>query len=225
VREGFAVSEFDRAINGLRVISHDEAAAYDQRDKRAAIGEQTKDFRAALPFGQFAHFRRGLWRAEVKHERLIAFAEGYEPSRGNVLIVGKSGVGKTTVVAAAAHRLLGEAFAALDTSAPILNATWLSAPAFARARRETRLGAQNHLLEQAIAASLLILDELGGESSHDAGWLNEIADERYKARRPTLTTSGFDLAALSARYGAGCTRRLVEPVGVVLDVFEAPGGK
>lgn len=191
---------------------------------RAEIGRASGEIRAALPFGAFVHFRRGAWRDGVRNPRLIGFAERYVPSLGNVLIVGASGVGKTTAAAVACHRLLSEAFATLDTKAPILEATWLSAPTFARARRETRLGASNHLLDQAIRASLLVIDEVGGEGG-DASWLNELADERYRALRPTVTTSGFGVAALEQRYGAGAVRRLVEPLGVVLDLFEASGGK
>lgn len=203
----------------------DAAARADQlRANQAQIGVATKAFRQSLPFGTGAHFARPEWRGRVHDARLVELVEGYDPARdGCALITGPSGVGKTTAAAVLPHRLLTLAFRCGDKEAPIVGAVWTSAPALQRARYETKRGSVDESFAPAVTAKLLFLDELGGEDG-DGRWLMSLADERYRASLPTVTTAGFPLHVLRERYGVGAIRKLVEPIGTHLDLFGARGG-
>jgi DNA replication protein DnaC len=153
----------------------------------------------------------------VRAERLRLFAERYTFERGNALVIGNSGTGKTTAVNALVVRLAAEAVAAGADDSPIMSCRRTTGPRIARALRETRLGVECAELDHARQCHVLVLDEIGQEMA-DPRWLFELMDERY-GQRVTITASGLTRAELDARYGTGAARRLVEPVGSVLDLF------
>jgi DNA replication protein DnaC len=77
---------------------------------------------------------------------------------------------------------------------------------------------------RAETAPLLVLDELGQEIADDR-WLLEFLNARYNSGLPTISTSGLARPELEKRYGAGAVRRLVEPTGQFLDLFDACGSR
>lgn len=165
--------------------------------------------------------------ARVTHPRLVAAAERYEIKHGNLALVGPSGCGKSTVAAAIA---LGRAESAVRAycatggrdSAQLdhaLGMRWTTAAELCAARKQHKLGAgEAPEIELAETATLLFLDEIGQEIADDR-WLLEFLNVRYARKLPTITTSGLAQSELENRYGIGAYRRLIEPHGVVIDLF------
>jgi len=168
----------------------------------------------------------------VQEPRLRRAAGGYRVERhGNLVLLGPAGCGKTMVAASIVKRLCAEAVAAYiapghDSSKLefATRVTWTTAADLNNSRRQHRLGegeAPDFL--RAEDATLLVLDELGQEIGDDR-WLLEFLNARYNRALPTISTSGLTRAELEKRYGAGAVRRLVEPTGQFLDLFDAAKG-
>lgn len=190
----------------------------ERRETATRIVEQAcrKLSRTLEPWA-WADIARPEFRERVRAPKLLAFAERYQVARGSVLLLGETGVGKTTAMRALARRLIAEAIAAGDASRPITRAVWTTALDLAIEGRESRYGTRDELLHAAVRAPVLFLDELGQERA-DPRWLIEVTNERYDNSRPTLSSSGLRRAELEQRYGAGAVRRLIEPGGVVLNL-------
>lgn len=96
-------------------------------------------------------------------------------------------------------------------------------PAF---RLASKLAAMPHWGEDVLrerrflsTCRLLVLDELGGEMMSD-GWLSvlqEVINDRYRARRKTVLIANLARKDFARRYGDRITRRLSE-AGVIVDM-------
>jgi len=169
------------------------------------------------------------FRERVQDPRLRRAAEQYRVEKnGNLVLLGPAGCGKTMVVASIIKRLCAEAVAAFVSDSSKLEyaarVVWTSAADLHKSRRQHRLGegeAPEFLLAE--TAPLLVLDELGQEVADDR-WLLEFLNARYNRGLPTISTSGLTRLELDMRYGVGAVRRLVEPTGRFLDVFNAANG-
>lgn len=191
-----------------------EVDEWERRNLRSDIRERL----AGMPAGKWARVDNPMWRERID-PRLQRVATHWDPSRGNLLMLGKSGLGKTFTLVALAHRLATEAVADFDENALIARACWRDGYGLVTARRQHRLGkSEAPDVQSALAAGLLFLDEIGHEPEDPVLW--EIADQRYRHNRLTLTTSGMTRAQLDDRYGEAFVRRLVEPKGAVLDLWE-----
>jgi len=152
----------------------------------------------------------------------------------SALLLGPSGIGKTTGLAWLIRRALSE-FESSDgqraKEAPGL--LWSTAAAIALSDRRHPLGSDKPpLLAQATTASLLVIDDIGLEP---AGVVAEVLWARYDAKRPVMATSGLTKRQLTDHLGAAGVRRLTDqhagsPV-LVVDAHEkseskaAGGGK
>jgi len=215
-RVDVVVGDFARRLQGLPLRTDEQIRAEVLQENRETIRQRSRVFASRLL--PWAGARRPEWRERVKEPRLRALAERYELSRGSVLVVGPTGVGKTLTAMAVARGLLAAAYRTGDVDALIVRAAWATGPELARALRETRLGSASEALAEARRTPVLFLDELGQENA-PAGWLLELLDDRYRRSTPTFTASGLTLRELEARYGSGAVRRLKEPVGDTLDLF------
>lgn len=189
---------------------------------RCAIVDATRPLMAAMPSMGFADVRNAEWCAKA-HPRLVKFADRWTMLLGSFALLGKSGTGKTSSCRALCDRLRREALARGDVAHPIVGAVWANGVDYARHRRELPRGKPDLELDAMGKASFLVLDEIGQEDCQPQ-WLLEVLDARYRRKRPTLTTSGLTRAQLEARYGTGIARRLVEPVGQFIDLYEGAGG-
>jgi len=169
----------------------------------------------------------------VKSERLRNFAKRYQPdSHGSVVLLGGTGAGKSTAAAAAVLRLSSEAVDDFTKSGAhstellgfASRIVWVTAAALCVARKQHRLGeGEAPVIKRAESATLLVLDEVGQELAEPA-WLLELIDTRYARGLPVISTSGLKRAEIEARYGSGSTRRLIEPRGHFIDLFESSKG-
>lgn len=130
-----------------------------------------------------------------------------------VLLVGPAGAGKTSLAVAAMREVRGAVFV------PALE--------LERARIAHRAGdGEAAIVELAISAPLLVIDDLGQDRPHAASAVGPVIAARHDAERRTWVTTGLDAGSprgvfpeLEARYGAGIVRRLTERgTGVVLSL-------
>ena len=170
------------------------------------------------------HARVGTeaFQRAVKSDRFRAVAAKYEPDRdGTLTLCGETGRGKTTVALAILRRLHDEALA--DPHPAKLKligfSKWVTSYRLVEARREHPLGrGKAELVEAAINATLLVIDDLGNEPPDPVTF--EVIDERYAKSRPIIVTTGFEPKALRAKHGDAIWRRLTER-GIVVDAKDA----
>lgn len=143
----------------------------------------------------------------------VECAHALAESRGSVvLLIGPSGEGKT-VLAIAAGRIVEARAGGRRRALPV----WTTAIGLEQARMAHPLGmGEAPLVTRAKRAPLLILDDLGQDTS-TGGAVVEVIMDRYNAGRRTWVTTGLDAASrvgtypeLERRYGAGVRRRLTD---------------
>lgn len=161
---------------------------------------------------------------------LFEAAMNWKMADGNLLLIGPTGSGKTTLSVAMMNRILdvaqntqlrGEEYEALMEFAEEMR--FFSAAELASARRNWPLGEGDPpVIEEAKRASLLVLDELGYETQTQDTAIPEIVDYRYSARgKLTIATSGRPVEELNRRYGEATPRKLLSG-GRAVSLFPAP---
>ena len=101
-------------------------------------------------------------------------------------------------------------------------ARFTTAHELARARSVNALGDEAPIIARALAAPLLVIDEVGGEDHHPRSAVSEVIFERHQNDRATWITTGVDAPAIGARYGGGIQRRIFEPPAVRLRLGGIP---
>ena len=145
------------------------------------------------------------------------------PLRPIVVVHGPAGSGKTTLACAMLHSVI-EAGANLacspDTFEQAKKARFAECYALSVARSEHGLGRDTPPeVAEAVAASVLVLDELGREDSRNRD-VEHVISTRYRENRPTIITTWLTPDGLRGRYDEGIYRRLCEgsviiPIGGV----------
>ncbi len=131
----------------------------------------------------------------------------------NVLLVGGAGKGKSTLAAAMLATRVRQTLQGRRSREAVL---WTGAIDLALARSQHRLGeGEAELVERAMRADVLVVDDLGAEPTRDADVVIAILHRRHDAELTTWVTSGLTAAQLRARYGGGVERRLVEGATVI----------
>jgi DNA replication protein DnaC len=156
----------------------------------------------------------------------VAAAEAFDPdTTGNLLLAGPTGAGKTL---AALHAVLQLWQRRLAAYRPLPKVLFVKHTALATARRNSQLGRESQLIEDAIAAELLIIDDIGQAEDRDPA-LFEVIDARYDAGRLTIATTGLDPHAadkegFKARIGEHYQRRLLQTKrpGKLVSTFAKP---
>jgi DNA replication protein DnaC len=151
--------------------------------------------------------------AEVRrakmHRAFIDPAEAFDPeSTGNLLFAGPTGAGKTL---AAVHTLLLLWERRIASLKPLPKALFVKHSAIANARRSSPLGEEPQIIQDAMKAELLLIDDIGQGDERDTA-LFEIVDARYDAGKATIATTGLDSAQFAARIGETVQRRLLQAV-------------
>jgi hypothetical protein len=163
------------------------------------------------------------------------FVAGWTKEAGSAVLWGKTGVGKTIAAIALMHRILDAARDLPVDKMPTHKLRWaagiafVSGPDLALARRMNKLGAEAPLVELAMRASLLVIDEIGHEYFNPDGdtTLFEVLNHRYLGKkRPTIVTSELNREQLMARYRPAAFRRIGD-IGtyVPLKANAKPGSK
>ncbi len=162
---------------------------------------------ASLPDDFDAATLDAAWLTELVGAQAIDRARKALAER-RLAFVGPSGSGKTSLAIAMFR-------AALDAEQPRdyrrSGHLYVSAYKLAKARAMHPLGeGEAPLVQQSLAAPVLLLDEVGGEDPRHASAVAEVIYERHADGRPTWVTTGTDPDKLAARYGGGIARRMFE---------------
>ena len=134
----------------------------------------------------------------------LEFAESFPdtPAR-DLLLVGQSGLGKTYLLHAIAHRLVRRGFLPL----------YLSAYRFFEIARKSYLDNDPEAMADIMSAPLLLLDDLGTEplmNNITVTQLFALLNERQMAGRHTVISTNLTLSALKERYTERVTSRLLD---------------
>lgn len=115
-----------------------------------------------------------------------------------VVFAGSAGSGKTSLAVACLRERLP-------------NALLMSALRLGTARIQFQAGdGEAGPVERAIAAPLLLIDEVGGEAKIATNAVRDVVFARYDADMPTWITTGFTGKQIIETYGDGFLRRLTE---------------
>lgn len=207
---------FDFAGYAARVqaIPPDVFAAEERESRRQKAEEH---WRAELPKA-FADASGRELQGRVQ-ERVLLEASTWNASKGNLVLLGKTGGGKSTMAAFAvkAHLVAmarGWRGGEFDFERALLRVRWVSCRRLGELVRGGFKFAEEleTLVEYAKNASLVVLDDLGQDSAKDV--LNGILHHRYEARGAvTIATSGLTEEGLVGQYGQDVVRRLLQARG------------
>lgn len=137
-------------------------------------------------------------------DELIARALANPPSTDFTLI-GDTAVGKTSLVVAMLSAWVRQDPEA-RCGARFVEAYWLAG---ARARHPLGQG-EAPAVADAMAASMLVVDDLGSEVDDRRNVLADVIFHRHNEELPTWITTGWSTEQLVGRYGSQVIRRLVE---------------
>jgi hypothetical protein len=155
-------------------------------------------------------------KARVPEKAFLEAALNWRWGGGNLLLLGSTGLGKSTAAAILFRwllqegvRLAGKAWSSARFMA------WFGAADLLAASREHPFGkGEAPDCQRACRASLLVLDDAGWD--RDPGPCSLVLDERYRCGLPTVITSGKTEPELVAHYGAAVVRRMTETGGAAL---------
>lgn len=134
--------------------------------------------------------------------------EWLDKGRGNLTLTGETGAGKTSLVYYAVARAISDS----EGAAKFL---FVSAFDLGVARRNSRLGEEAELVEEALEAESLIVDDLGSEPAAHAEVLSYVISSRHEDDLETIVTTWMNADELGARYGHGVARRIRDRVTLV----------
>ena len=140
------------------------------------------------------------------HAAIPRVRAAVESEADRCLLVGNAGLGKS---------VLAVCWLRAMSARREVEGLFIDAYALSNARRNARLGEEAPLVEAALEAAILVLDDLGSEPVVPSSPIAEIVHARHASVKTTLVTSGFGLDALEARYGGGSFRRLAEDVELI----------
>lgn len=198
-----------------------------QADFSAVIAEARRATEAAwgkAPKAEPVNLHRSLLEAfrtargaRINDPVIRAWAKRWKWGDGGALLLGPSGVGKTTGALAIAHRMIQAARGGeREDRHRVESVQFISAYDAAAAPPDD--------LQRLKLARLVLLDDLGWEDGYRSK-IPELIHARAANRFPTVATSGMTAEELAERYGAALVRRIVSvPVqGDVIDTRAARG--
>jgi hypothetical protein len=147
-------------------------------------------------------------RRRVTRDKAIGEAKNAISAQG-LLLVGPSGCGKTSLACALLR--------AWYERNPGRRGTFLPAWRLGVARAQHGAGAgEAPEVALALAAALLVVDDLGCERNTALNAVPDVISERAYVGRPTWVTTWMTAGQVSQRYGDGIARRLYEAARTVV---------
>ena len=143
--------------------------------------------------------------AALALKRARLFVSQFDTSFENLLLIGKTGTGKTHLSSCIGGELLSKGYAVYYLTAFELFAT-MKKEAFSRDERSA------DEFERLFSCDLLIIDDLGTEfaTAMTNSWLFELVNERIRRRVSTLISTNLELVELGENYTERMVSRFVE---------------
>lgn len=134
--------------------------------------------------------------------------EAVHAPQPNLVLSGKAGTGKTSLACAALRAW---------QRTRRRRVVFVAAHELANARMQHALGSgEAALVERCGKADLLLIDDLGSEpSSPPRSEIIDVIQRRHNFNLPIWITTGLVTAELTARYGFGIARRILEQATVI----------
>ena len=175
-RASEALSQQLHPLEFLRLVLEDEALSRKDRTAKALITKARFRFRADLEDWDLS-FHKDLPRAKIKELSELSFFHNLE----NLLILGKTGSGKTFLAIALGRRLCQEAHSTVFVPVNFL---------FEEIQAAKAAGRYLNYVKGLCKAKALILDDLGlrNYTHEEATSLIDILEERYQ-KAPLIVTS------------------------------------
>lgn len=184
--------------------------------KRALIAEnfRSSNLEQALTDQSFENFDFSLYSDESDGKLLSPrenikriyrlckeFAEDFEGQTKNLLFTGATGLGKTYLSTCLARALLEQGKSVI----------YISAPEFVRRIEGMRFKEEKEDLEQFLSADLLILDDLGTESTtaYTMATMADVIDQRLRTGKKIIFSTNLDLSGLQKYYDERVVSRLL----------------
>ena len=133
--------------------------------------------------------------------RCKRFVAEFETDDKNLLMMGKSGLGKTFLSSAIAHELLQRGYTVI----------YISAGEFAARVQANKFGDRPEELQQYYDADLLILDDLGAEfkTQLTSSVLGEVIDRRLRSGKKMIFSTNLTTKELESNYSARIVSRFL----------------
>ena len=146
-----------------------------------------------------------LERASYAVERARAYAEGFGPESGNLLLMGPTGLGKTHLSTAIAHTVIEKGYDVVYETMQNVIAD------FEYDRFKSGYGEAASRGDRYLACELLILDDLGTEQTNGfvVSTLYHLLNTRLNHGRSTVINTNVGGEELRARYSDRVTSRLL----------------
>ena len=171
-----ALSQQLHPLEFLRLLLEDELLSRKDRTAKALVTKARFRFRADLEDWDFS-FHKDLTKAKIKELCELSFLHNLE----NLLILGKTGLGKTHLAIALGKRLCQEGHPTMFLPVNFL---------FEEIQAARAAGRYLNYVRSLIKAKVLILDDLGlrNYTHEEATSLMDILEERYH-KAPLIVTS------------------------------------
>ncbi len=154
---------------------------------------------------RWAHRASGHLLARIAHPDPATLLQQVIAAR-QVVLVGPARAGKTSLAVAALRHVGATAYGARFCHAHRLGT--------ARIQHGAGEG-EATIVRRAIAAKLLLLDDVGNERQMATNAVPDVIFERHADDAPTWYTTAFEADAIAAKYGDGIARRMFERALVV----------
>ena len=199
--DGIPLTRCQECVTKTLAVEELEAREQPIRERQAAT------LASIPPRYLWARFDAPELRTRVKGASTVLTEATLALHALSTVLEGTSGVGKTSLACAMLRA---------RTERDQVQGMFVTAYAIAKARSEHRLGSgEAPLVERAIRARLLVLDELGAEYAKNTA-VQEVIHDRYEQERPTIYTTGFKVQQAAAQYGEGIARRIFEGARLIV---------
>ena len=146
------------------------------------------------------------------------YAANFDPSTsGSILMLGGCGTGKNMLSSIIGQEIISAGYTSLHTTA--MKLVRRIKESWARDSGETEQGAINSF----VTPDLLVVDEIGVQfgSATEQLFINEVINERYGLKRPTILISNLNLKQIEEVIGVRAVDRFFEKPSRML-VFDWP---
>jgi DNA replication protein DnaC len=187
-----------------------------RRAEEERRGRQRATLRAVPKGFQWASFEAPELVSRVRDAAALEKAKAAAlKGAGRIVLTGPAGLGKT-VLGVCILRVLADARGIIGG--------FVDGYELAVARAHAELGAEAPLVDSAMRAGVLVLDDIGTgkATTHDA--TADVIHRRHAEELPTVFTTGFSLEEIRTKFGDGIARRIFEG-STVIELKAGKGGR